>query len=46
MKLLRMSELIDLQVNNLFQSPNYVALMFERGEGKYNINWNNKEKVG
>lgn len=36
---------MDVKINNLYQSPNYVALMVERGEGNYDINWDDKNQV-
>ncbi|GMR33428.1 hypothetical protein PMAYCL1PPCAC_03623, partial [Pristionchus mayeri] len=41
----RMSELLDMTVDNLYQSPNALALVLMRGEGDYEVDWSNEAQV-
>ncbi|GMR57033.1 hypothetical protein PMAYCL1PPCAC_27228, partial [Pristionchus mayeri] len=44
-KIKRISELMDVQISNLFQCPNYAALLLVRGAGMFDIDWENEEEV-
>ncbi|GMS91876.1 hypothetical protein PENTCL1PPCAC_14051, partial [Pristionchus entomophagus] len=41
----RMSELLGMTVDNLQQAPNLLALVLMRGEGEFEVDWNNQAHV-
>ncbi|GMR41321.1 hypothetical protein PMAYCL1PPCAC_11516, partial [Pristionchus mayeri] len=44
-KIKKMSDLADVTVTNLYQCPNYRALILVRGAGMFDIDWENKQEV-